>query len=132
MSKKIETITNEDVNSIILETTKKYLEYLNRQIKRSPDYVDFRIIEEDCISGLSLSSLKNDSHYLISHRFNLQNPETGEIRQKHIFYEIFPEFVTSFKKWFNENGKDEYFETTNIIKPIVDEYLSKKKQKINK
>ena len=135
MSMKKETITNDDINSVVMESTKKYLEHLNRKIKRVPDYVDFRIFITENLyhpeTYLFLSSYKN-SCKLITHRFNLTNPETGEIRQKDISFEILPEYFDLFKMWFKDytNNKNIY-STENIVNPIVNEYLTKKKQKKN-
>jgi len=131
MSKENKEITNDDVNSIVKENTKRYLEYLNRQIRKNPEFVDFRIIDDPELSIELYLSYHYDSDNTIYHRFNLINPETGEWRQKDIGYEFFPEYSVSFKNWLKENTDNGHIQTIHEnTKSVVNEYLIKKKQKI--
>jgi hypothetical protein len=128
MSNKNQTILNDDVNSLVMETTKKYIEYLKRRIKKVPEFVDFRVDE----SLIFLSPFNRDSGNIIHHRFTLQNIDTGELRQKSIVVELLPEYVRPIKTWLKVNSKDgKTFNTIDVVKPIVDDFLINKKQKIN-
>jgi hypothetical protein len=75
------------------------------------------------------------------HHIQIVNFETGEIRQKDYFIEIYPEYVSEINLYFEKFGikykpvfdwEETYLfiDTKYFVKPIFDKYIEMKKKKL--